>query len=31
MKNRAEVAKYRTERLNMEEAFILQWTPDGCQ
>ena len=31
MKNWAEVAKDRTEWLNMEEAFILQWTPDGCQ
>ena len=25
----AEVAKDRTEWPNMEEAFILQWTPDG--
>jgi len=26
-------AKWRTglKCLNMEEAFILQWTPDGCQ
>jgi len=30
MKNWAEVTKDRTEWLNMEEAFILQWIPDSC-